>query len=118
MTAHIVFDLWSHIWALSKAVRLFIASLHNQSMYPKMCSIDIFDDLKLVGWNLKGGHFYPRFRGIGGRTGSGIGPFDNPLMGSYYLPIDIYGLSLTVFQLFSLLQKHFRPSVRPGYDDN
>ena len=28
---------------------LFIASLDNQPMYPKMCSIDIFVNLQLVG---------------------------------------------------------------------
>ena len=35
--------------ALAKVVQLFIASFHNQPMYPKMCSIDIFDKLQLVG---------------------------------------------------------------------
>ena len=34
--------------ALAKALRLFIASLHNQPVYHKMCSIDIFDNLQLV----------------------------------------------------------------------
>ena len=31
----------------------FIASLHGQQMYPKMCSIDIFVNIQTVGWNLK-----------------------------------------------------------------
>ena len=35
--------------AFAKAVRLFIASPHNQPMYPKMCSTDIVDNLQLVG---------------------------------------------------------------------
>ena len=35
--------------ALAKAVRLLIASHHNQPMYAKMCSIDIFHNLQLVG---------------------------------------------------------------------
>ena len=30
-------------------------------------------------------------------VGSGIGPFDSPHLGSYSLPIDVDGLSLTVF---------------------
>ena len=46
-----------------------------------------------------------------------MGSFDIPPMGSYLLPIDTYGLSLTVFELFSWLQKRVRPPVRPGYDD-
>ena len=35
--------------ALTKAARLFIAPLHNQPMYPKMCYVDIFANLQLVG---------------------------------------------------------------------
>ena len=46
---------------LAKAVRLFIASFHSQPMYPKMCSIDIFVDLRPVNRNLKGGLFNPLF---------------------------------------------------------
>ena len=37
-----------------------------------------------------------------------MGSFDSPPMGSYQFPIDIYGLSLAVFELLSWLQKHFR----------
>ena len=40
---------------------LFIASLHNQPMFHKMCSIDIFVNLQPVCWNLKGAIFDPRF---------------------------------------------------------
>ena len=39
-------------------------------------------------------------------------------MGSYQLPIDTYGPSLTVFELFSRLLKRFSsasPSVRPFF---
>ena len=36
--------------ALAKAERLFIALLHNQPMYSKMCYIEIFDTLQLTGW--------------------------------------------------------------------
>ena len=86
-----------------------MASLHSQPIYPKMCSIDdIIDNLQLVGWNLKGGLFDPGFGGYAD-MGSGIGPFSSPPMGSYLLHIDIYGLSLTVIELFSWLQEHLRP---------
>ena len=44
-------------------------------------------------------------------------PFDTPPMGSYLLPIDTYGLSHTVFELFGWLQKRFRPSARPSDQD-
>ena len=39
-----------------------------------------------------------------------MGPLDSPPTGSYLLPIDTYGLSLTVFELFSWLQRRFRPT--------
>ena len=39
----------SHLGALAKALRLFIASLANHQMYPKMGSIDIFINLQPVG---------------------------------------------------------------------
>ena len=38
-----------------------------------------------------------------------MGPFDSPPMGSCQLPIDTYGLSLTIFELFNWLQKRFQP---------
>ena len=38
-----------------------------------------------------------------------MGPFDSPPMGSYYLHSDAHGLSLSAFELFSWLQKRFRP---------
>ena len=34
---------FTHLGALAKAVGLFIASLHNHPIYPKMCLIGIFD---------------------------------------------------------------------------
>ena len=43
-----------------------------------------------------------------------MGPLDSPRTGSYLLPIDTYGLSVTVFELLSWLQKRFRPFVRPS----
>ena len=47
-----------------------------------------------------------------------MGPFDSPPTGSYQLPVDAYGLSLTVFVLFRWLQKRFaRPSARPTDPD-
>ena len=48
-------------------------------MYPKMRSIDIFDNLQLVGWNLKVGLFDPPVSGLWGR----MGLFDNSPVGSY-----------------------------------
>ena len=72
---HIVLDLRSLI--------LGFASLHNQQMYPKMCSIDNFVNLQSVDLNLKGGLFDPRFGGYGRREWSGNGPFDSSPMGSY-----------------------------------
>ena len=41
----------------------------------------------------KGDFSDPRLGDVGGR---GIGPFDSPPIGSYELPIETYGLSLTV----------------------
>ena len=38
-------------------------------------------------------------------------------MYSNSLPIDKYGQSVTVLELFSFLQKRFCPPVRAGYDD-
>ena len=37
-------------------------------------------------------------------------------MGSYQLPIDAHGQSLTVFELISWLKKQFCASARPEYD--
>ena len=80
------------------------------NMYPKMCSIDIFDNRQLLGWNLKGGLFDPRFGGKGAvcdrRWAHSIA---RPWVLSSS-PIETYGLSLTVFELSGWLQKRFRPS--------
>ena len=46
-----------------------------------------------------------------------MGAFGSPPMGSYLLPIDIYGLSVTVSELFSWLQKRVRPPVCPSDPD-
>ena len=48
---------------LAKAVRLFIESLHNQPLYPKLCSIDIFVNIQPTGWNLKGDVGVMKFSG-------------------------------------------------------
>ena len=46
---HTLCSICFHLFgALAKAVRLSIASLHNQQMYPNMCSIDIFVNLQPV----------------------------------------------------------------------
>ena len=50
----------------------------------------------------------PRF---GVRGESGMGLFDSPPMGSYQLHIGTYGLSRTIFQLFSRLQNRFHQPV-------
>ena len=46
----------------------------SQPVYPKMCSIDIFVNLQLVGQNFKGGLFDPRFEELGVGVGVGYGP--------------------------------------------
>ena len=48
-----------------------------------------------------------------GYVGIGMSAVGSPPMYSYSLPIYTYGLSLTVFELFSWLDKRFRPPVRP-----
>ena len=50
MATHIVLHLLSLIWGFGKRCRLSIASFHNQPMYPKMSSIDIFVNLLPTGW--------------------------------------------------------------------
>ena len=58
--------------ALAKAVQLFTASLHNLSMYPKMCSTHIFINLKGVGWNSTGDFSTPNpVWGFKGDVGDG-----------------------------------------------
>ena len=97
--------------ALKKDVRLFIASLHNQPIYPKMCYIDIFVNLQPVGWNLKGGLFDPRF-GLNGDAGSGISPLDSPAMDCYSMPIDTW--HLLPFWVIWLDPKAFSSTCRPA----
>ena len=105
---HILCSIFFHSFgALPKAVRLFIASLHNQPMYPKMCLIDIFVDLQLVGWNLKGILFDPRFGGLGGHMGSG---WAHSVAYPWFPISSPYGLPLAGFELFGWLHLRFRPS--------
>ena len=52
-----------------------------------------------------------------GYVGIGMNAFGIPDMYSYSLPIDTYGLSVTVFELFSWLQKRFCPFARPTDPD-
>ena len=56
-----------------------------------------------------------------GYVGIGMYSFGSPPMYSHKLPIDTYGLSVTVFELIfelsSWLQKRFRPSVCPSDPD-
>ena len=87
--------------SLVKTVWLFIASLHNQSIYPKMCSIDIFNNLQLVGWNLKGRLFDPRLEGLGGAL------WDRGILALYW---HIRSICFP-FGVIIWHQKHFFPSV-------
>ena len=102
MTTHrstVVLDLCSLIWGFG-----------NQPIRPKMGSIDIFIfvNLQLVGCNFSGLE-------VRGCRGQGV-----PAHRFLLVPIDTYGLSLSVFELFRLLKKAFS-SIHPsdlGYDDN
>ena len=77
---------FNHLWAImANAVRLF------KKMSRQTCSIDIFVDLQ-PGCCLKGRLFDSTSVGVRG-DGVGIGPFD---IARHWLPIDTYGLSLTV----------------------
>ena len=98
-------------WTLAKAVRLFFASLHSRPMCPQMCSNDIVVDVQPVGWTLKEGLFLHPL-GLRRVRGSGIGPFDSLPICSYWLPIDIYGISYR-FRVIYLAKKRSRPSLRP-----
>ena len=62
--------------ALVKAVRLYMASFHNQPSYHKICSIDIFVTLHPEIW--KWDFSTPRF---GGPCGVGDGPIRYPAHG-------------------------------------
>ena len=53
------------------------------------------------------------FGGLKGLKGSGICPFDRPALGYYWLPVKTYDPSLTLFEQFSWLQKHFYRPARP-----
>ena len=81
---------------LARTVRLYIASLHNQLMYPKMCSIDIFVDIQPVGWlKFERETFFRPLPGLQvrvGQWGSRMGPIDSSLMGSYEFSVDKYDL--------------------------
>ena len=48
-----------------------------------------------------------------GYVAAGMGSIDGSSMGSYYLSIETYGLSLTVLSYFSWFQKRFPPPARP-----
>ena len=57
---HILCSICFHSFAaLAKAVRLFIASLHSQPMYPKMCYLSGFVKLQPVDWNWRGELYDP-----------------------------------------------------------
>ena len=52
-----------------------------------------------------------------GVRGDRMSSFGGPPMYSYELTIDTYGLFVTVFEVFSWLQKRFRPFARPSDPD-
>ena len=62
---------FTHLGLWRKLYDIFIASLHNQPMYPKMCYINIFVNLQPVGWNLKKRLFAPLFGEFEGHPGWG-----------------------------------------------
>ena len=108
---HMLCSICGHSFgALAKAVRLLTASTQSQKMSYQTLSVDIFVDLKPFICNLKGRLLDPPVWGSGRTWWSAIGSFDIPPMGFYLFHIDIYGFSITVFELFRRLQKHFRPS--------
>ena len=63
----------------------------------------------------KGDFSTPWFGALVGLEGSAIGPFGSLPMGSCCFPINSYGLSLTVLELFGWFRKRFclSPSARP-----
>ena len=78
MTAHIVLDLRSLIWLglLAKAVRLFMASLHSQSVFSNVPSVHF--RRSTTGWlKSEKGTFWPPVWMLGAQE-SGMGPFDSP----------------------------------------
>ena len=54
------------LWQKLYSVQLFIASLRNQQMHPKMFSIYIFCHLPTGGLEFDRGLFGPQFEGQGG----------------------------------------------------
>ena len=110
---HILRSICVHsFWALAKAVRLFIASLYNQPMYPKMWSIDIFVSPQPVGWNLKVGIFNLQVWEFRRRKGYGWAhsivrlwiPISSPFLHVVYL--------LPVLSNLAVPKKHFSPPIR------
>ena len=82
-------------------------------------TLPTFAGLSWDAWlQFQRGTFRPPVWGFRGYVVVGIGQFDSPPTGSNYLATDIQDLLVTIFELFSwLLQKRFRPLVRPRYDD-
>ena len=100
-TVRIVLDHHSLIWGFGESrtiVNCITAQPAIGLMCYKMWSFDIFVILRPFGCNFKGGTFRPSRVWGSGRVlvGSGMGPLDNPPMGSYWFPVDTYGLYLTV----------------------
>ena len=84
-------------------------------MYSPMCSIEIFVD-RLFAWLKYVMATFSTFPDLGVKWDRRwtINPFDSPPLNSNKLPIDTYGLSLTVF---SHLAGPITVSVRPSDPD-
>ena len=117
-TTHILLNLHALIWDLEKAVRLFIASLHRQPMCSEMFPTDIFVDLRLLSGKLKWVLFDLLVWGIRGCGDQGLANSIGLLRvpNSYPLPHVVYLLLFFFLELFSWLQNHFHPPIRPGHD--
>ena len=106
---HRTYCAWSAFTYLGLLPKLYI--VHWATSQPtnvsKMCSVGFFVKLQPVGWNVKDGLVDPPFWMLGQMLGSGMGPFNSPLMISYQLSIDTYCLPFTVLKWFSWLQKRF-----------
>ena len=111
-----VLSAFTHLGAVAKAVRLFGASLRSQKMSYQMRSVDNFVISNSVVALSKQHISIPRFGDYEDVERPDIGLPDSPIMRSFLLSIDTSGLSHTVFELLSWLQKRFprRPLSRPS----
>ena len=71
--------------------------------------IPVFPEIIAIG--VLGGVTNPQSRGRGGRSGSGMVPFERAKVSSYRLPIVTFPLSVRVSEILPLLcsRRHFFP---------